>query len=177
MKILKRWLESLRSMGNHRGRFPKAVLKTLRAAGWHEGRTWEPELLDAFVSKFDRLFPPAVIRVLSEFGGLDAGRGGRLISFGYIDDHLCASFETLERLVGEPLFPVGRTDIFEDDGLAVLMDESGRVYVDGADGQQPPCDHRLDLIETDIDRFLARILSPGDIPMMQLWYYSLPSVE
>lgn len=126
------------------------------------------------MAKFDRAFPPAVIRVLSEFGGLDVG-GGRLISFGYIDDHMCASFTTLDELVGEPLFPIGRTNIFEDDGLGVLMDESGRVYVDGATGDRPPRDYRLDLIETNIDQFLVRIFSPGRAPEMQSWRYSLPN--
>lgn len=41
----------------------------------------------------------------------------------------------------------------------------------------PTCDHRLDLIETDIDRFLARILSPGPTPEMQSCYCSLRSEE
>jgi hypothetical protein len=176
VKILKRLSETLRLHGDSGARFPKVVLNPLRAAGWHEGRTWEPELLDAFVGRFDRAFPPTVARVLSEFGGLDVG-DGRLISFGYIDDHLCASLATLKELVGEPLFPIGRTNIFEDDGLGVLMDSSGRVYVDGATGDMPPRDHRLDLIETDIDRFIVRIFSPGPTPEIQSWYYNLPDAE
>jgi hypothetical protein len=114
--------------------------------------------------------------VLSEFGGLDVG-DGRLISFGYIDDHLCVSLARLEELVGEPLFPIGRTNIFEDDGLGVLMDRSGRVYVDGATGDMQPRDHRLDLIETDIDRFIVRIFSPGPTPEIQSWYYNLQDAE
>lgn len=173
MKILKRLSETLWTPGIASTRFPKVVLQPLLAAGWHEGRRWDPELLERFVARFERAFPPAVIRVLSEFGGLDVG-GGRLISFGYIDDHLCASFATLEELVGEPLFPVGRTNIFEDDGLGVLMDGSGRVYVDGATGDNPPRDYCLDLIETDMDRFLAQIFSPDSTPEMQSWFYSLP---
>ncbi|MBK1884647.1 SUKH-3 domain-containing protein [Luteolibacter pohnpeiensis] len=176
MKILKRFFETLRPNGNFGARFPNVVLNPLRAAGWHEGRTWEPGLLNSFVARFDRAFPPAVSIVISEFGGLHVG-GGRLISFGYIDDHLCSSFAILEELVGEPLFPIGRTNIFEDDGLGVLMDVSGRVYVDGATGDEPPRDQRLDMIETDIDRFLVSIFSPGHTPEMQSWYYSLPNAE
>jgi hypothetical protein len=176
VKILKRLSETLRPHGDSSSRLPKVVLKPLRAAGWHESRTWEPELLDAFVARFHSAYPATVARVLSEFGGLDVG-DGRLISFGYIDDHLCASLATLEELVGEPLFPIGRTNFFEDDGLGVLMDGSGRVYVDGATGHQPPRDYRLDLIETDIDRFLVRIFSPVPTPEIQSWYYSLPDAQ
>lgn len=176
VKILKRLAESLRPSRYFSLRFPQKVLGPLRAAGWHKDRKWDPELLEAFVAKFSRAFPPAVVSVLSEFGGLDVG-DSRLISFGYIDDRLCASFTVLEELVGEPLFPIGSTNIFEDDGLGVLMDESGRVYVDGATGFAPPCDYRLDLIETDIDRFLSRIFSSGRTQELQSWYYSLPDGE
>lgn len=173
MKILKRLFEILRPSRNLSDRFPNSVINPLLAAGWHEDRKWESERLEAFLGNFDRAFPPRVIRVLSEFGGLDVG-SGRQISFGYIDEHLCASFTILERLIGAPLFPIGRTNIFEDDGLGVLMDESGQVYVDGSTGFDPPRDYRLDLIETDIDRFLVRLFSPDRTPEMQSWYYSLP---
>ena len=40
-----------------------------------------------------------------------------------------------------------------------------------------PRDHRLDLIETDIDRFIVRIFSPGPTPEIQSWYYNLQDAE
>lgn len=72
---------------------------------------------------------------------------------------------------------MGFTDIFEDDGLGVLIDKSGRLYVDGATGYPPPQDYRIDLIEDDIDKFLERLFSKERIPEKQSWYYSESDFE
>ena len=53
MKILERLYKTLQGHGDSSGRFPKVVLNVLSAAGWHEGRKWETELLNDFVTRFD----------------------------------------------------------------------------------------------------------------------------
>ena len=155
-----------------RSRFPHKVLAPLLDAGWHEGRCWESERIQNFLTRFDTTFPPAAIKVLSEFGGLEIGFRGRTIVFGDIDERLCASRTILRSLVGESLFPVGTTNIFEDDGLGVLIDASGQMYVDGDTGDDPPRDCRLDLISPSIDRFLGHLFSGDGIPKQKSWYYS-----
>ncbi|MCW1922712.1 hypothetical protein OKA05_09120 [Luteolibacter arcticus] len=67
----------------------------------------------------------------------------------------------MSSLIGEPLFPVGWTNYFEDGGLGVLMDESGQLYVDGATGYDSPRDYRVDLMATDINDFLTRLFAKG----------------
>jgi hypothetical protein len=168
MRFLKLLVERLRPVR----KYPPEVSLTLREAGWREGRRWEPERLEAFMAASDLPYPPAVVRVLSEFGGLNVGRSGRIIFFGHREEWLCASHKFLRTLVGEPLFPIGWTNLFEDDGLCVLMDESGRIYVDGPTGNAPPLDYLLGLIETDIDRFITRMFSGARAPEKQSWYYS-----
>lgn len=175
-KIGKRLSKLMRMIRSLNGRFPPRVLKPLIDAGWEAGRSWDTERLEAFLNKFGKTFPPTAILALSEFGGLDVG-GPRGIIFGHVEEHLCASLPTIEKLLGEPLFPIGWTNIFEDDGLSVLMDESGKVYVDGATGYDPPRDYRLDLIESNIDRFLKRLFSRSRIPEKQSWYYSEADLE
>ncbi|RFC47430.1 MAG: SUKH-3 immunity protein [Verrucomicrobia bacterium] len=155
-----------------RSRFHTTVLAPLLDAGWHEGRNWESGRLDVYLSRFDTVFPPAAIRVLSEFGGLSIGFGGRVIAFGDIDEDLCASQKIIESLIGQPLFPVGTTNILQDDGLGVLMDESGQMFVDGATGDFPPRDYQLALIATDIDGFLKELFSGKPHPNIQSWHYS-----
>lgn len=177
LKILKHLSEILLVSRNVGETLPYKVLRRLVDAGWHEGRTWDSELLKNYLSGFDMVFPPAALRVLSEFGGLNIGSGGRLIYIGYIEEHLCLSHKLMKSLIGEPLFPVGRTNIFEDDGLGVLIDESGRIYVDGATGSDPPRDYRVDLIETNINRFLIRLFSGERIVEKQSWYYSQADFE
>jgi hypothetical protein len=173
MRFLKLLVERLRP-----GRkYPPEVSLQLREAGWREGRRWEAERLGAFKAEFDIPYPPAVVRVLSEFGGLKVGDGGRIIFFGHREEWLCASHQFLQTLVGEPLFPIGWTNMFEDSGLCVLMDESGRIYVDGETGYDPPLDYRVDLIETDIDRFITRMFSGKPAPGKKSWYYSASDFE
>jgi len=176
-KILKHLCESLRLASHPCRRFPARVLAPLVDAGWHEGRKWESGQLRDFLAGFDMVFPPVAVRVLSEFGGLDVGTGGRMLFFGHMDDRLCASHKTVGRLTGEPLFPLGVTNIFEDDGLGVFSGESGRIYVDGATGHDHPRDYRVDLIEDNIDRFLIRLFSRKPVPEKQSWYYSEADLE
>jgi hypothetical protein len=175
-QIVKRLKKSLTLIRSLNGRFPPRVLSPLIDAGWRVGRKWEPELLQAFVEKLRITFPPPAVSALTEFGGLNVG-GGRSVFFGHVEEHLCASLMATERLLGEPLYPIGWTNIFEDGGLSVLMDRSGRVYVDGATGYDPPRDYRLDLIETNIERFLKRLFSRRRIPEKQSWYYSESDLE
>ncbi|WP_367870648.1 SUKH-3 domain-containing protein [Luteolibacter sp. Populi] len=177
MNIFKFLSETLRLAGKVSGRFPATVLTPLREAGWHQGRIWEPARLEEFVSRFDTIFPSAGVNVLSEFGGLNIGSGGRIIIFGHLEDSLCASHRIIGSLVNEPLFLVGWTNRFEDDGLGVLMDEAGRVYVDGATGYDPPRDYRVDWMADDIDSFLTGLFSGKRMPEKQSWYYSQSDLD
>lgn len=160
-----------------RSRFPDRVLARLLDAGWHDGRCWDSDQMHHFLNRFNTAVPSAAVKVLSEFGGLTIGFRGRIILFGDIDERLCGSIATLSTLLHEPLFPVGTTNIFEDDGLGVHIDESGMLYVDGASGYDPPRDHRLDLIESDIDGFLIQLFSEEPTPEKQSWYYSQSDFE
>lgn len=130
-----------------------------------------------FLNRFNTAVPSAAVKVLSEFGGLTIGFRGRIILFGDIDERFCSSTATLSTLLNEPLFPVGTTNIFEDDGLNVHIDASGRLYVNGASGYDPPRDCRLDLIESDIDSLLSRLFSDEPTPEKQSWYYSQSDFE
>jgi hypothetical protein len=160
------------------GRFPPRVLSPLIDAGWRAGRQWEPELLQAFEERINIALPLPALNALSEFGGLNIDISGGLICFGDVEVDLCTSLMSIEKLLGEPLYPIGWTaNIFQCDVLSVLMDRSGRVYVDGDTGYDPPRDYRLDLIETNIDRFLKSLFSRRRIPLKQTWYYSVVGLE
>lgn len=162
----------LSASASARRRFPERALTLLFEAGWTEGRRWDANRLRAFLDSSRRVFPPPVENILTEFGGLMIGSGGRTITFGDLDERLGTPLDLLEELLGQPLFAIGFTNIFEDDGLGVLTDSAGRLYVDGASGYDPPRDYRLDLISPDIDSFLVRLFSKERIPELQSWYYS-----
>jgi len=83
-----------------------------------------------------------------------------------------ASHDLFPGRVGESLFPIGFTNIFEDDGLGVLVDASGKIYVNGATGYDPPRDYRVDLISTDIDTFLSELFAGRPVGERHSWYYS-----
>jgi hypothetical protein len=156
-----------------RTRFADYVLAPLLDAGWHEGRQWDSKQMETFMGRFHSEFPVAARAILVEFGGLEIGFRNRTIVFGSIEDELCVSQSILPRLLPGRLFPLGHTNIFEDDGLGVLVDAAGQVYVDGATGYDPPKDYRLDLISPHIDVFLASLFSDKVIPQQTSWYYSL----
>lgn len=155
-----------------KNRFTERTLNRLFEAGWSEGRHCDASQLQSFFDSSRSVFPPAAINILAEFGGLVIGSKGRTIHFGVVDERLNTPLDLLGALLGQPLFPVGFTNIFEDDGLGVLTDSDGRLYVDGATGYDPPRDYRLDLISPDIDTFLGRLFSGERIPELQSWYYS-----
>ena len=152
--------------------FPERTLNLLVEAGWSEGRRWDANRIQPFLDCSHRSLPPSAIKILTEFGGLVIGSVGRTITFGYLDERLRTPFDLLGALLGEPLFPIGFTNIFEDDGLGVLTDSVGRLYVDGATGYDPPRDYRLDLISPDIDTFFGMLFSGDRISELQSWYYS-----
>lgn len=155
-----------------RRKFCDEVLVNLMDAGWHEGRTWDVVPLTEFERRFHFPYPPIVHQVLMEFGGLKIGLGGRIIVVGDIDEDLCSFRHTLSKLVGSALYPVGQTNIFEDDGLGVHLDADGRVFVDGATGEAPPNDYRIELIASAWDRCLDRLFSGERPPPSATWDYS-----
>jgi hypothetical protein len=159
-----------------RTRFPEPILAQLLDAGWSEGRQWDSLDMQTFTARFSLPFAPVPRAILSEFGGLDIGFRGRTVLFGYIDERLCLSHALLPSLLGDMLYPLGRTNIFEDDGLGVLTDAAGHIYVDGATGYEAPRDYRLDLVAADIDSFLVRAFSGQITPEPQSWYYSLAEI-
>lgn len=163
---------SLSSATRTRFRFNDGVLINLLDAGWHEGRAWDDERSSEFQSRFTSI-PPSIAReVLKEFGGLDIGLNGRRIQIGKIDDRLCAYRQKLASIVGPTLYPIGETNIFEDDGLGIHIDEEGRVFIDGPTGHDPPHDYRIELIASDFDFFLHRAFSEGPTPSLASWDYS-----
>ena len=91
---------------------------------------------------------------------------------GTMEERLCAFRDTLHRLAGSVLFPIGQTHIFEDDGLGVHVDLEGRIYVDGPTGDDPPHDYRIELISPSIDHFFHRIFLGPRVPPLAAWDYS-----
>jgi hypothetical protein len=163
-----------------KARFSDEVLLNLLDAGWHEGRAWDDELLSEFQSRFTVVPPPTALEVLREFGGLDIGLSGRMIQIGEITERLCSFRGTLIKLVGPTLYPIGETNIFEDDGLGVHIDEAGQVFVDGATGHDPPNDYRIELIASGFDAFLNCVFRKdreGPIPMLNSWTYTESGVQ
>lgn len=155
-----------------RTRFSDEVLINLLHAGWHEGRAWDDERLSEFQSRFTSIPPSTAQEVLKEFGGLEIGLSGRTIQIGKIKDRLCAYRQKLASLVGPTLYPIGETNIFEDDGLGVHIDEEGRVFIDGPTGQDPPHDYEIELIASGFDFFLHRAFSKGPTPSLASWDYT-----
>jgi hypothetical protein len=106
-----------------------AVIRLLRAAGWHEGRRIDVSPWESLPTK---LFP-AARRVLAEFGGLVIGETGRGIDFARSDVDLrlmrpspgSSGYEDLEREMGQRLFWLG---MVHDANAELVIDESGRVY-------------------------------------------------
>jgi len=158
-------------------RFPDKVLVNLVDAGWHEGRQWDPRSLEEFEAHFGKA-PPLASKILLEFGGLAVGFGNRTITFGLIDDQLGPSRQVLDSLLGTALYPVGLTNILEDDGLGVHVDGQGRLFVDGRTGFDPPQDYRMDLLGHSMDDALGRLFAGGAITWPTLidgptsWYYT-----
>jgi hypothetical protein len=160
-----------------KNRFPEHALVRLRQAGWSEGRSWPYSCLRAYIDRFDCTLPPAALSLLTEFGGLELGSQGRTVTFGDFEDRLTASHTLFPQLIGESLFPVGLTNLFEDDGLGVVVDASGKIYVDGATGYDPPRDYRLDLISPNIETFLDVLFSGDPVRECQSWYYSATELK
>ncbi|MDQ8192729.1 SUKH-3 domain-containing protein [Roseibacillus persicicus] len=154
-------------------RFSVECFRALVSSGWQEGRRWDEHELKKYLRSFEFRFPNFAVEILLEFGGLDIGQRGRLVSFGYIDDWLLPSYEEAKSFTGKELFPVGRTNRFEDDGLGVLVDREGQIYVNGPTGSDPPCDHRLDSIAEGFDGFLSTMFIPGRISIRESWNYTL----
>jgi hypothetical protein len=158
-------------------RFNDDVLINLLDAGWHEGRAWDGERLSEFQRLFSSNPPSTAQEVLKEFGGLEIGLSGRTIQIGEIKDRLCAYRQKLASLVGPTLYPIGQTNIFEDDGLGVHIDEEGRVFIDGPTGHDPPHDYRIELIASGFDFFLHLIFSRGPTPSLASWDYTETDME
>lgn len=153
-----------------RTRFSDEVLINLLDAGWHEGRIWDHERLSEFQRRFSSNPSSTALAVLIEFGGLEIGLSGRTIRIGEIDDQLCIHRQKLTSLVGPTLYPIGETIIFNDDGLAVHIDEEGRVFIHGP--TDPPHDYRIELIASGFDSFLHRAFGQGPTPSLASWDYT-----
>lgn len=173
-KKLKRLL-LLQSAGI-RARLGDHGLMALLKADWYEGREWDEDKLAAFEKRFPVESSHPARGILREFGGLNIG-GVRGMVIGHMEEAHTHSREIIDRLAGARLYPVGWTNIFEDDGLAVHVDEKGRVYVDGATGHDPPKDQRVDLIARDFDEFLRKVFAPGPTQEIQMWYYHVEGKE
>jgi hypothetical protein len=115
-----------------RKRFSEPVLIKLLGVGWMEGRQASPEVLAAAQRLSPRPFPPEVLAILIEFGGLEIFSGiGRSIAVGMGSEADLLRQPAVETVVGFPLYPIGWTNQFEDDGLIVYADTSGRIFLDG----------------------------------------------
>lgn len=158
-----------------RNRFPEETLLCLLDAGWNEGRVWGDQPLTGFTQLFDLDYPQSILKVLTEFGGLSIGFYNRTIDVGNVEEELRSSYQVSSTLVGVSLFPIGRTNIFEDDGLAVLASEDGRIFVDGETGSAPPNDQRLDYIAASFSDALNKILAKEKTKFDQTWSYTLPT--
>lgn len=165
-----RLLSSVTEFG--RNRFEDEILINLLDAGWFEERRWDQKQVSEFEARFQLHYPQPAHDIVVEFRGLNIGIA-RSIWIGDIDESLRLSKGIIDILVGATLYPIGGTNIFEDDGLGVHVDTSGRVFVDGATGYDSPQDYRIDLIASDFDELLHRLFSSAQVPLQASWYYSM----
>lgn len=138
-----------------RKRFSEPVLVKLLGVGWMEGRQASPEVLAAAQRLSPRPFPPEVLAILTEFGGLQISSGiGRCIAVGMESKEDLLRQPAVETVVGFPLYPVGWTNEFEDDGLIVYADASGRIFLDGGFNDD---EFLVEFYAATFDRALERI--------------------
>lgn len=162
-----------------RKRFSEKVLIKLLGAGWREGRKAEADTLLAMQEAARHPFPQPVTVVLTEFGGLKIYSGiGRCARIGAVESELTAHQNLLESLVKAHLHPIGFTNLFDDDGLVLYADDSGRIFADGETGHKDPGSGRIDYVAGNFDRALEIMLSstqnydpwPG-APASGVWHY------
>lgn len=117
-------------------RFSSPVARTLRWAGWYEGRSIAvkiPPELDVF---------PLAYEVLAEFGGLHVGRTGPGIDCAMSDveidpvlgAHLRPVLNPYEKELATRLFPLGEVHLGHG---YLVIDELGRTYLFGDGGLEP----------------------------------------
>ena len=162
-----------------RKRFSESVLIKLLGNGWTEGRKAEARMMAPMQQFAPHPFPATVVDVLNEFGGLKLYSGvGRLADIGAVSSELTAHLSTLERVLERPLHPIGWTNLFEDDGLVIYVDDSGSIFLDGGTGYKDPGSSRIDYIASSFDRALEIMLGetrkhdvwPG-LPASGVWHY------
>lgn len=162
-----------------RKRFSESVLIKLLGNGWTEERKADARMMASMQQFAPHPFPAAVIEILSEFGDLNIYSGiGRSADIGPLSSELTAHLGTLERVLERPLHPIGWTNLFEDDGLVIYVDDSGSVFLDGGTGCKDPGSYRIDYIASSFDRALEIMLGetrkhdvwPG-LPVSGVWHY------
>jgi hypothetical protein len=162
-----------------RKRFGESVLIKLLGNGWTEERKADARMMASMQHFAPHPYPAAVIEILSEFGGLNIYSGiGRLADIGAVNSELTAHLGTLERVLERPLHPIGWTNLFDDDGLVIYVDDSGGVFLDGGTGYKDPGSRRIDYIANSFDRALEIMLGenqkydawPG-LPAFGVWHY------
>ena len=162
-----------------RKRFSESVLIKLLGNGWTEGRKTNVRMMASMQQFAPHPFPATVTEILSEFGGLIIYSGiGRSADIGSVNGELTVHLTTLERVLERPLHPIGLTNLFDDDGLVIYMDDSGGVFVDGGTGYKDPGNRRIDYIASSFDRALEIMLGeirkydawPG-LPASGVWHY------
>ncbi len=162
-----------------RRRFSDQVLIDLLIGGWTEGRQADSEQMEAFQQQIATPLPEAVAAILREFGGLRFGRG-RSIDFKAVDPVDIAHLNTLNALVGRPLYPVGWTNIFADDGLVVHADDRGQIFMDEHTGFEGQRTGVIEYVAQNMDRALEIMLGKGvefdvwpETSKKAAWFYTL----
>ncbi|MES2596323.1 MAG: hypothetical protein V4662_13345 [Verrucomicrobiota bacterium] len=160
-----------------RTRFCDEALLNLVDAGWHDERVWNSTELDGHESRFEVACPDCVHEVFCCFGGLTIGIEGRHVCVGQVAEYDCPVPALLGHVVGARLYLVGETDLLCDEVLGILMDESGRVYVDGSTSDNPPKDRSVGLVAPDFTSFLNAVFL-DDLAVLEntswMFYSALP---
>ncbi|GEP45121.1 hypothetical protein [Brevifollis gellanilyticus] len=142
-----------------RATFCDKALLNLVDAGWHDERVWNAKDLNDYESRFEVAPPDGVHEVFCSFGGLTIGMEGRHIRVGPVAEYDCPVPVVLGHVVGTRLYLVGETDFLCDEFLGILMDECGRVYLDGSTSDIPPEDRCVGLVAPDFSSFLNAMFS------------------
>lgn len=115
--------------------FNPEVIGLLQKAGWYEGRN----AVGAFSLPSDVQYPPDIIQVLNEFGGLFVHSSGTGISLSRLSINFEPSWADKESSedgilwdyatrLGYKLYPLG---YIADESLMLCMDLDGKIYMVG----------------------------------------------
>ena len=155
-----------------RARYCEEALLHLLDAGWNDERVWNAPDLNEHESRFEVACPDCVHQVFRSFGGLSIGIEGRRVSVGQLAEYDCPAPVLLGRVVGLRVYFIGETDMLSDEVLGILMDERGRVYLDGSTSDHPPKDRCVGVVAPDFTSFLNAVFS-DDLGVLEKtpWIY------